>query len=71
MLRLESKSPVSQAEYPTMLFCVREDPMELKEVTDEEQEEKMIRLMKKLMKENDCPEEQFVRMGLDGGDAAV
>lgn len=72
VLRLESTSPVSQAEYPTMLFCVREDPMELKEVTDEEQEEKMIRLMKKLMKENDCPEEQFVRMGLDGGgDAAV
>lgn len=64
VLRLDSLNPISQAEYPTMLFRVGEDPMKPRGAADEEREGRMIRLMKKLMAENDCPKEQFVRMGL-------
>lgn len=51
-------------EYPTMLFDLEKDPLQLNPIQDKEAEERMINLMVKLIKENDCPEEQFVRLGL-------
>ena len=47
-----------------MLFCLKEDPMELKPVENAAEEQRMKELMVKMMRENDCPEEQFERMGL-------
>ena len=70
VMKLESTGKVSQAEYPTMLFNLKEDPMELKPLENKEQEGRMTELMKKLMRANDCPREQFVRMGLSFVDVA-
>lgn len=53
-------------EYPTMLFDLERDPMQLNPIQDTEVEERMINLMTELMKENDCPVEQFKRLGLSG-----
>lgn len=64
VLELENHAHVSQADYPTMLFCLDSDPGELHIIENCGQERKMIDLMIKMMKDNDCPAEQFIRMGL-------
>lgn len=64
VLELESIGHVSQADYPTLLFCVRDDADELYPVQDSDRERRMIRLMKKMMIDNDCPKEQFERLGM-------
>jgi hypothetical protein len=48
----------------TRLYDLEKDPKQENPVEDREIEDRMIRLMIKLMKENDCPTEQFERMGL-------
>lgn len=63
VLRLESRAPVPQAAYPTQLFCLTRDPQQLHPVQDAAQERRMALLMQALMRANDCPSEQFVRMG--------
>jgi arylsulfatase A-like enzyme len=50
--------------FGTMLFDLQQDPKQLKPIQDKAIEEKMIKLMVRLMKENDCPIEQFERLGL-------
>lgn len=64
VLELESTNHISQADYPTMLYCLDTDPTQQNPVNDGVQEQKLIALMEKMMRENHCPEEQFVRMGL-------
>ncbi len=64
VLRVESRARVSQAAYPTMLFCLADDPAQHVPVQDEAQERRMIALMKRLMAQNACPEEQYARLGL-------
>ena len=64
VLKLESRQQVSQAGYPTMLFCLESDPDEEHPLKNIAEERRMAALMKKMMIENDCPEEQFIRMGL-------
>ncbi len=49
----------------TMLFDLTRDPGQLTPLDDPAVEERMIRLMVNLMKENDAPAEQYVRMGLE------
>lgn len=66
VLELESTNHVSQADYPTMLFCLTDDPDEKNPVEDEVQVQRMTELMTKMMRANDCPEEQFMRLGLNG-----
>jgi len=51
--------------FGTKLFDVQKDPGQENPLDDKETEERMIRLMVKLMKENDSPPEQFARMGLE------
>ncbi|MCI6887871.1 MAG: hypothetical protein MR868_11630 [Lachnospiraceae bacterium] len=65
VLKLESTNYISQADYPTLMFCIQKDPEEQYPVKDTEQEKRMLELMKKMMLENACPEEQFIRMGID------
>lgn len=48
----------------TRLFCLASDPGEERPIENREEEERMIRLMVQLMKENDAPPEQFERLGL-------
>lgn len=64
VLELESINHISQADYPTMLYCLDTDPTQQNPVIDGNQEQRLIALMEKMMRENHCPEEQFVRMGL-------
>lgn len=44
---------------------MKADPEEKMPIQNEEVEKRMIRAMVQAMKENDCPEEQFKRLGLD------
>ncbi len=48
----------------TMLFDVQADPQQLAPLDDAEAEQRMIDHMVRLMRDNDAPEEQFVRLGL-------
>jgi len=48
----------------TELFDLRNDPRQEQPITDRAIEERLIGQMVKLMKENDAPPEQFVRLGL-------
>jgi len=50
--------------FGTMLFDLENDPNQLHPINDKNIEEYMISLMIKLMRKNDCPEEQFERLGL-------
>ena len=48
----------------TMLFDLEKDPQQLQPLDDPETEERMIRLMVRLMKDNDAPQEQYERLEL-------
>ena len=48
-----------------MLFDLKHDPAQKHPFDDPEIEKRMICLMVGLMKENDCPPEQYIRLGLD------
>ncbi len=51
--------------FGTMLFDLESDPGQLNPIEDPEVEERMIRLMVDLMRLNDAPQEQYVRLGLE------
>jgi hypothetical protein len=50
--------------FKTLLFDLESDPGQLCPIKDKETEERMKGLIVKLMRENDAPEEQYVRLGL-------
>lgn len=50
--------------FGTMLFDLENDPAQKNPIDDTEKEAEMIELMKKLMGENDAPEEQYKRLGI-------
>ena len=50
--------------FGTLLFDVENDPKQEKPLDDAAVEKRMIEHMVRLMKENDCPPEQFERLGL-------
>ncbi len=50
--------------FGTMLFDLEKDPEQLCPIKEETTEKYMIGLMKEAMRENDCPEEQYERLGL-------
>ncbi len=49
--------------YPTMLFDLEKDPNQESPIEDESAEKRMIHLMRKRMKENQCPLEMLERYG--------
>ncbi len=49
----------------TVLYDLEKDPGQMTPVTDPETEERMLRSMAALMKENDAPREQFTRLGME------
>lgn len=57
--------PKSLMEYGTLLYDLETDPEQEHPLDDPETEERMIRAMVQLMKENEAPEEQYVRLGLE------
>ena len=70
LMRFDSiPDPASDIEpkvkYPDMLFDLKTDPEQKTPLHDSETENRMLCLMARLMRENDAPAEQFVRLGLD------
>ena len=67
VMKIPSPSPACK-ELPerlkTMLFDLKSDPLQLKPVSNAKVESRMITLLKRLMKENDVPAEQYKRLGL-------
>lgn len=57
--------PRSLMEFGTLLYDLEEDPKQEHPIHDPEIEERMIRNMVCLMKKNEAPEEQYVRLGLE------
>lgn len=57
--------PRSLMEFGTLLYDLKEDPKQEHPMNDPEIEERMIRNMIRLMKEDEAPEEQYVRLGLE------
>jgi len=51
-------------EFGTLLFDLKNDPEQKNPLNNPVKEAEMIELMKKIMKENDAPEEQYQRLGI-------
>lgn len=65
LLRVRASPFMARAyEFGTMLFDLDSDPDQRSPIQDPSIEERMVRHMAGLMKENDAPPEQFVRVGL-------
>lgn len=56
---------LSPYSFGTLLFDLEKDPKQNNPIQDEVIEERMIKLMVSLMKENDSPKEQYIRLGLE------
>jgi arylsulfatase A-like enzyme len=50
--------------FGTMLFDLEKDPGQEHPIQDEKIEQRMLQLMTSIMEENDCPREQYVRLGI-------
>ena len=57
--------PKALMEFGTLLYDLETDPSQEHPIQDEEIEERMQRNMVRLMRENDAPKEQYVRLGLE------
>lgn len=64
VMKIPFDRKLSQAGYETALYDLVTDPEQIRPIKDEEAEKRMEGLMRKRMKENDCPPELFQRFGL-------
>ena len=64
VLKIKSGDKYKVGRFGTRLYNVKEDPDQKTPIQDEKVEKRMISAMIKAMKDNDCPEEQFDRLGL-------
>ncbi|RXZ78380.1 sulfatase [Paenibacillaceae bacterium] len=64
VLQIPARSYGHLYAYGTLLFDLEQDPEQRSPIEDPIIEERMLTLLKRLMKENDAPPEQFVRLGL-------
>lgn len=65
-LKIEARPWLNPHQFGTLLFDLQEDPKQEHPIDDPEVEERMVRHLVRLMKENDTPREQFERLGLLG-----
>lgn len=61
---IDNNSMVNAANFGDKLFDMENDPHQETEIQDAEQEARLANLLRKAMLENDCPAEQFERIGL-------
>jgi arylsulfatase A-like enzyme len=61
---LDLEDPVGRGKRATLLFDLVEDPGQTRPLDDVEVEQRLIRLMIREMARNDCPPEQYLRLGL-------
>ena len=64
VLKIRSKNKFHLSSFGSLLFDVQKDPGELVPLADEPVTERMIRAMKAEMSNNDCPKEQYERLGI-------
>lgn len=64
VLRVPGTTYTDPYAFGTMLFDLRDDPLQERPLVDDEVELRMATLMRDLMVDNDAPDEQFARMGL-------
>lgn len=65
VMKIKGKSWTNPAEFGNLLFNLRNDPRQLKPVQDADVEATLVKEMVRLMRENDAPAEQYLRLGLD------
>lgn len=65
VLKVKSKEKYPVCGFGTRLYDVTEDPGQVNPIQDQEVEDRLIGAMVHLMEENDSPEEQFYRLGLE------
>jgi len=65
VLKIKAKDKYKVNRFGNRLYDLQTDPGETSPIEDKETEERMISLMVKAMKDNDCPKEQFERLGLN------
>jgi arylsulfatase A-like enzyme len=63
-LRLTGRAQINPYTYGTLLFDLHTDPAQEHPLGDTEQELRMLRLLARLLRENDAPESQFLRLGI-------
>jgi arylsulfatase A-like enzyme len=61
---LSEDTPMGRGRTATLLFDVVQDPAQLQPLLDEKLEMRMIRLLLREMARNECPSEQYERLGL-------
>jgi len=64
-LKTPARAWAHQHEFGTMLFDLESDPGQLHPIDNPKLEDRMIRHMVRLMKENDAPPEQYARLGVE------
>jgi len=64
-LRIEARPWVNPHAYGTLLFDIESDPEQTKPLEDPALEAQMLAHLVQLMRENDAPLEQFLRLGID------
>ncbi|MFO7635040.1 MAG: sulfatase [Caldilinea sp.] len=65
LIKAPARFRFNPSPYGTMLFDVQEDPEQQTPLTDAELEDRLLRHLVALMRENDAPSEQFERLGID------
>ena len=65
VLKIKSKDKYKVARFGTRLYDLKKDPEEKTPIQDLGVENRMVNAMKEAMKENDCPVEQFERLGIE------
>ena len=65
VMKIKGKDKYKVGAFGNLLYDVEHDPGQLKPLCDEAAEREMIRKMAKLMEENDCPPEQYARLGIE------
>jgi arylsulfatase A-like enzyme len=67
LLKVPAKewSPINFKEYGTLLYDLKNDSRQLTPFSDRVIEDKMVSSLINMMRENDCPKEQFTRLGLN------
>lgn len=64
-LKMPGRSMTNAHQFGHLLFDLAEDPQQERPLQDPALEERMIRLLLRLMQENDAPPEQYVRLGVE------
>ncbi len=63
-MKIAGRSWVNAHQFGTLLFDLKKDPGQEHPISDPDVEAQMIQKMVRLMKENDAPADQFIRLGL-------